>query len=369
MNKALAARTGVAAPVKNHCLPRELLICSLGCCVPFISCKKESPIAPSIAKDPRTYTWTVDTIDYPGRFELIMRELYGSSAHDIYVVGHNAENKWKMLHYDGTAWSPVALTPSEGGPIPGTIDLLAVDGIGSNNIWAVGDEIHYNPITRQFSDSSLVIHYDGVSWRKVPIERGRSLQAVTAFRSDFVLAGGINGTCYEFDGSSWTLVHADTMFWFSNFGTDGQNIFGLAYTPSTVTHNYEIIYQLEWVDSTWRILDSTSITSSSSARFGHEEIKRIGEGTYSVGYGIFEQVGDGWERVAGLNGEFGRISGTKRDHIFVVGWTVLYHDSQGWVQLDVPGENTWGLSGVWCSEDEVFIVGSNGGCSFIIHGK
>ena len=25
----------------------------------------------------------------------------------------------------------------------------------------------------------------------------------------------MNGTCYEFDGNSWTLVHEDTMFWFS----------------------------------------------------------------------------------------------------------------------------------------------------------
>ncbi len=78
--------------------------CILCCClIVAFACKKDSPEEPpkEIPKDPRTYTWTVDTIAYPGSFQTTMRAIWGSAPNDVYVVGHNERGGLgKMFHYD-----------------------------------------------------------------------------------------------------------------------------------------------------------------------------------------------------------------------------------------------------------------------------
>jgi len=45
--------------------------------------------SPPVVKNGREYTWTIDTLAYPRRFQTSMRDIWGSSANDVYVVGHN----------------------------------------------------------------------------------------------------------------------------------------------------------------------------------------------------------------------------------------------------------------------------------------
>ena len=71
-------------------------------------CRK-SPVEPVIPKDPRTYTWTIDTLSYPGSAQTIMQSIWGSSPSDVYVVGHNDGGYGKMYHFDGKMWTPVVL--------------------------------------------------------------------------------------------------------------------------------------------------------------------------------------------------------------------------------------------------------------------
>ncbi len=72
------------------------------------SCKK-NPVGPIEPKDPRTYTWTIDTLAYPGSYQTIMQSIWGSSPSDVYVVGHNDGGYGKMYHFDGKMWTPVVL--------------------------------------------------------------------------------------------------------------------------------------------------------------------------------------------------------------------------------------------------------------------
>jgi hypothetical protein len=74
----------------------------------FIACEK-SPTGPEPVKDPRTYTWTIDTLAYPGSFQTAMYDIWGNSPNDVYVVGHNDRAFRKMFHYDGSQWRPVDL--------------------------------------------------------------------------------------------------------------------------------------------------------------------------------------------------------------------------------------------------------------------
>ena len=95
----------------------------------FLSmCCKDEPTKPpdDTTKDPLTYTWTIDTLAYPGSMQTTMRDIWASSPTDVYVVGHNDQNRGLMYHYDGKSWSDVKLAASQGGQILGAMDLSAV---------------------------------------------------------------------------------------------------------------------------------------------------------------------------------------------------------------------------------------------------
>ncbi|MBI5217140.1 MAG: hypothetical protein HY960_15395, partial [Ignavibacteriae bacterium] len=122
----------------------------------------------------RDYTWTVDTLAYPGSFQTLMQDIWASSPTDVYVVGHNDQNRGQMYHFNGVQWSPVKLLVIEGGGVTtGPIDLGAIYGFAANDIYAVGERIYQNPSPPpNFLDSSLIIHFDGRQWKEEVSQRG-----------------------------------------------------------------------------------------------------------------------------------------------------------------------------------------------------
>ena len=91
------------------------------------------------------YVWTIDTITSPGSMQTTMRDVWGSSPNDVYVVGHNELGTYKMFHCDGHSWQRVMLAASEGGQISHPFALSAVSGFSSNDINAVGQRLDLNP--------------------------------------------------------------------------------------------------------------------------------------------------------------------------------------------------------------------------------
>src|SRR5574337_349918 len=77
------------------------------------SCK--SPSGPEPIKNPREYTWTVDTL-YISQAQILMDAVWGS-ANDLYTVGHSAGAVGTMWHYDGERWTNIKLGAFEGGTI------------------------------------------------------------------------------------------------------------------------------------------------------------------------------------------------------------------------------------------------------------
>jgi hypothetical protein len=56
----------------------------------FLGCKKDNLVDVKPIKDPRTYSWTADTLGYPGAYQTLMTDIWGSSHNDVYVVGHSS---------------------------------------------------------------------------------------------------------------------------------------------------------------------------------------------------------------------------------------------------------------------------------------
>jgi hypothetical protein len=136
-----------------------LMIVVIACLLLGVCCKDEptKPPPEDTIKDPRTYTWTIDTLAYPGSMQTNMQDIWASSPTNVYVVGRNERGYGKMYHFDGTRWTDVKLSTTQGGTIQGAIDLFGIYGFGSNDVYAVGERIYDNfTPPPNFLDSSLL---------------------------------------------------------------------------------------------------------------------------------------------------------------------------------------------------------------------
>jgi hypothetical protein len=121
------------------------------------------------------------------------------------VVTHDAG---LLEHWDGTAWSQVALPASAV-----DVDLNAVTTAGPGDVWATGE-------TSDGTDQPVALHYDGQRWRKTSVPRPGlygELNAVVASGPDDVWAVGravLTATDHghplveHWDGRRWQTVAA-----------------------------------------------------------------------------------------------------------------------------------------------------------------
>ena len=140
-------------------------------------------------------------------------ELYGAAAissTDVWAVGyHNIANygseKSMALHWNGTAWSIVP-TRNIG---QDANELLAVDGVASNDVWAVG----FGHSSSNQVGVPLIQHWDGTRWslsRSPNVGRGfAALRGIVAVATNDVWAVGSHAgeTLVEhWNGTAWSVV-------------------------------------------------------------------------------------------------------------------------------------------------------------------
>jgi hypothetical protein len=130
-------------------------------------------------------------------------DLYGIdvvAANDVWVVGGgNSTTGYYaalIMHWNGSTWTRTS-TPPDLNAREGPLRDIAV--ISSNDIWAVGWDIDYNP----YRQRSLTLHWDGAEWAEVPNPGLGRLNRVTALAPDDVWAVGL-GTNLHWDGKNWT---------------------------------------------------------------------------------------------------------------------------------------------------------------------
>jgi hypothetical protein len=133
------------------------------------------------------------------------------AADDVWAVGaygQGAPSRTLIEHWDGSTWSIVP-SPNKG-PYPNA--LTAVSAVGPNDVWAVGSWF-----TKSFADRTLVLHWDGTSWKRVAssnVGKGENrLVSAATVAADDVWAVGSHGphTLTEhWDGTSWSVVTSPT---------------------------------------------------------------------------------------------------------------------------------------------------------------
>jgi hypothetical protein len=344
------------------------------------SCKKDSPPEPPTTKDPRTYTWTVDTIAAPGSLQTSMRDVWGSSPRDVYVVGHNERGFGQMFHYDGYSWQMVRLVTAEGGLIPGPIDLEAILGFAANDIYAVGERLYTNSTPPpNILDSSLIIHFDGTNWREITTVRGDLLQAIGGATPNDLWAGGAFApSLYHISNRQAVFLGNDSGLAYSDFGgPEPTDIYALAYrVAATMDSTHHYLYQYN--GSSWGLQSSfIEAFGASPPLFGSYSLwadKPSGR-VYSVGGGgVFLKDANGWQRVLD-SGTYPLLNvfGTSQSNIFACGeGCFVYHcNGTDWKQLNELRflTSSYFYSGIWTDGVEAFIVGHGAGKSYVLHGQ
>lgn len=341
-----------------------------------LGCKEDStgPIEPPPGK--RDYTWTTDTISYPGSFQTLMRDIWASSPKDVYVVGYNDQaGEGTMYHFDGVKWTPVRLLTVQGGTIKQGFELSAIYGFASNDLWAVGEYIYDNPNPPpNFLDSSLIIHFDGRGWTEYPTSGGRALRCIWMSSTSDGWAAGTEGTLFHFDGIKWVKYGMDNNYFYNSItGLSSTEVYTIGYREDRVAPNDSAGYFLfKYGGSNWRIIDSVMQTPDAlPPRFGLT-IWSDGKQLYSVGSNIYRYENNNWSKV--FDGPVGHVCKTSDQNIFAVGASVYHFNGTDWKEFTqfhtVPGL-------IWfnCYTDgqETFILGNDLNHipqqTIILHGK
>jgi len=173
------------------------------------SCRK-NPAGFTMPDDPRAYTWSVDTLTYTSHYidwYTGVFNLWGSSAQNIYAVGHCTAAGGAMYRFDGAAWQPDKKIRNIKG-----YDLQTVFGFGSSDVWAGGGRSKgvYDPdeLNEPNVWKDLIVHYNGSTWEDALIsEPDTILKLVTSIwgsAPDDVWFGASWGNMYHWDGTTFT---------------------------------------------------------------------------------------------------------------------------------------------------------------------
>jgi hypothetical protein len=157
---------------------------------------------------------------------------------DVWAVGSSATTKTLVLHWTGTAWSVV----SSPNPDPGSDRLLAIGGVASNDLWAVGQQGADETLTGVPPGTrTLIEHWDGKAWSVVASPNTGDqdrLTAVAAIGAAAVAAVGSYDTrsgtaligrtlALQWNGTSWVTQPTP------NVGTADNMLLGATAIPGT----------------------------------------------------------------------------------------------------------------------------------------
>jgi len=196
------------------------------------------------------------------------------------------------------------------------------------------------------------------------------LQDVWGISSTNVWAGGIEGTLFHFNGAAWGKVDMPQNYWFSSFSGFSENdVYGIAYELDSLTVFTN--YLMHWNGDTWRIEETFKESPTIPDKFGRNLLIIDGQ-FFSAGDGVFQKTSSGWERIFYVPHTYFRdINGSSVENLFAVGnFGAVYHfNGQDWFPFSQFASDEIHYNASWTNGNEVFIVGTGNGKSYVLHGE
>jgi hypothetical protein len=364
------------------------------CCVSFLtlfifvqyySCKNHG-VEPPEVKDPRTYSWTVDTLG-DGTYQSEALKLWGSSPQDVYAVGHSSSLfVGKIWHFDGVGWSDITPQYVEAFPAQQIFyfETAAVYGFGKNDVWIVGGRDTSSTVT--YGPEGFAMHYTASGWRGFKLPAPSHLLTVWGVSSSDLWAGGFDGCLFHFNGAGWQRFSLnDSLHVIQIQGLSSTDIYLSGWITNVPNIPDRILYY-HWDGLRWSLIESRYITDASP---GFYVTFTISDGylmSFS-GSSITKRLGQGsWQEVFNASGVyFGAVRAVSSTNIFASGVlsaggpSVLHHfNGKDWYRFPQFYDSNIALgtgNRMWSDGKEAFLSGlelsSGGGWprSFIFHGK
>ena len=329
------------------------------------SCK-DDPVKPPEEIEPggRNYDWMIDTL-FSG-FQTYMVSLWGSSSEDVWICGHDGDNSKRIRHFNGFEWVSVTIPQ-----VNFLYSFNAVEGNEPDNIFFAGMSLHYNPSPPpNFIYSALVAHYFNGNWKTHELSNPDPLFALCYIDDKNLWTGGVNGTLYKFDGTSWTLFPVGEKIFINNLVSLSPNeVYASGHRESSLQGTYYVAdYLFCYNGYTWSVIDS-NITSNNFTRISFPTVKKNINGTI---YGIRDEdfvkkCGSSWEIIkTGIHGQF---DGTNEKNIFLANQDVgvLHYNGSDWFRFnELPWLRYYDLE---VFEDAVFLLATDGTKSYIVSGR
>ena len=230
----------------------------------------------------------------PGGNPADLRRVTAIASNDAWAVGYRQDTtiqgylKTLTEHWDGSSWTVV---PSPNGSTT-TAQLLGVDAVASNDVWAVG----WYSTSAPAYENTLIEHWDGSSWSIIPSPnpsggRFNSLNGVSVVSANDIWAAGsyigdTNKILIEhWDGSSWSIVPTP------DAGPYGNYLFGIAARAANdvwavgATNNGGNSLILHWDGTSWSVVPSPNIPDWTNQLYGVTTV--AADDVWAVGVATF----------------------------------------------------------------------------------
>jgi hypothetical protein len=269
------------------------------------------------------------------------------AANDVWAVGTSGGvggPDWQALieHWNGTNWSIVP-----GPKVGATSKLHGVAAVGANDVWAVGS---YSDPATNWWDQTLVLHWDGTSWRRVSspsLGTTSELHGVAAVSRDniwvvgFDLESNWRTVILHWDGTTWSRVPSPNVGSLGNYLYD---VFALSADNVWAVGSYDNSAKtliLHWNGTNWSIVPSPNVNANYNQLHGvaagaANDIWAVGYSTVVVWVGEYEEFyddalvlhwnGTSWSIVpnplppSSTNSQLHGVAAVAAGDVWTVGW-------------------------------------------------
>lgn len=341
-----------------------------------LDCSKNNPVNPKTEEPqkPLEFTWKVDTIVTPRGFYTTDRKIWGSSPTDVWIIGFNTSYMGEIYRFDGKSWN--RMTPN----FELNADYKDMMGFSSDNIYFAG----YTWATTGINSTrfnTLIVHYDGNSFVKVPIPTSEGvLTHIWGRNPRDIWACGTKGLLYHFDGVNWTLMKQNTGVDLGPiFGTGESDVYMVSesndYKLIDSLHGASTVYFSTLESGNWVVKDSCRLHVESGVSYGYTFGRNSMWGTsrtelYSIVDRIYKYDGMKWNVNGWVYNEVKDIRGTGPDDIYVVGMHgyISHFDGKQWKSIREYEDTIANFFSVQPFKNEIFILVYYLGDAYVVRG-
>lgn len=325
------------------------------------ACSNSPSDPPQDTRNPGSFHWTRDTIG-DGSFQSDLNRLWGSSASDVYAVGHSSETaSGKIRHFDGVVWTDhtLAYLTAFASNFVGYYLPTDVKGFGFDDVWIVGGG-DTSSIRQAIQTGFILRGSVSQGWQGITLPGAYIHLSVGGVAFNDVWVGGYGGQMYHYDGTHWQEFWVGESVAVSNIAAvRSDEVYASAWdSHGGITY----VKYFRWNGIEWS-LSETHIESASSpspgisfcvvgsqlvSTNGRSVLKRNGPGSWEVWYTNPEAhflnvfAGGKWIYVAGQLAD-----GTE---------ALFYSEGAEWKRVPQVSRSGNTLWAVWATDEAAFAI-------------